>query len=477
METLALPPTVSGSAPVVGHALQFLRDPIPLLERGYQEHGAVFSLRLGNKPAVILLGPENNRFFFAETDKLLSIREGYPFFIKMFHERFYFFAEFEEYLEQRAIVLPRFQGRQMNQYVSTMVRETVDLMDQLGDSGSFDLIPTLGPLVMNIAAHSFLGSDFRSRLGGEFFTDFRHFSAGMEPVLPLWLPLPKLLRSQKAKKKLHRVLGELIRSRRQQPVDPPDFLQTLVESRFSDGRLLDEEMTINLILLLVWAGHETTAGHISWALIDLLQHPDYLQTVVDEQDALIGDRQDLSMADVRQLSHMDWAVKETERLHPVAYILMRMAAEDLEIGGFRVPKGSQVFAAPSISHRMPDVFPEPERYVPERFSPGRDESRTPHSLIGFGGGIHRCAGVNFAYLEMRVALTLLLQRYEFSLLDPAPQAVSGPKTKWPASPCRVQYQRRHGVPKGVARAEQHGTGQCQVEHDTPAGAGQCPVHH
>ena len=464
METLSLPPTVSGSTPMVGHALQFLKDPIPLLDRGYQEHGAVFSLRLGTKPAVILLGPENNRFFFTETDKLLSIREAYPFFIKMFHERFYIFAEFEEYLEQRAIVLPRFQGPQMNQYVSIMVQETVDLIDELGDSGSFDLIPTLGPLVMNIAAHAFLGSAFRKRLSGEFFADFRRFSGGMEAVLPLWLPLPKLLRSQKAKKKLHRVLGELIRSRRRQPVDPPDFLQTLVEARFSDGRLLDEELVINLILLLVWAGHETTAGHISWALIDLLQHPDYLHTVVDEQDALIGDRTDLTMADMRQLARIDWAVKETERLHPVAYILMRMAAEDLEVGGFRVPNGSQVFAAPSISHRMPEVFPEPERYVPERFSPGRDESRTPHSLIGFGGGIHRCAGVNFAYLEMRVALTLLLQRYEFSLLNPNPQPVSGAMTKWPASPCRVQYQRRHGVPKGLPRAEQHDTGQCPVHH-------------
>ena len=433
---------------------QFLRDPIPLLERGYQEHGAVFSLRLGAKPAVILLGPENNRFFFTQTDKLLSIREGYPFFIKMFHERFYFFAEFEEYLEQRAILLPRFQGQQMNQYVSTMAQETIDLIDQLGDSGSFDLIPTLGPLVMNIAAHAFLGSDFRSRLGGEFFSDFRRFSGGMEPILPLWLPLPKLLKSQQAKRKLHRVLGELIRTRRQQPVDPPDFLQTLIEARFSDGRPLDEEMVINLILLLVWAGHETTAGHISWALIDLLQHPDYLHTVVDEQDALIGDRQDVTMADVRQLVRMDWAVKETERLHPVAYILMRMAAEDLEIDGFQVPQGTRVFAAPSISHRMPDVFPEPERYVPERFSPGRDESRNQHSLIGFGGGIHRCAGVNFAYLEMKVALSLLLQHYEFSLLDPNPQDVPGAMTKWPASPCRVQYQRRHGVPKGQNPVEE-----------------------
>ena len=183
------------------------------------------------------------------------------------------------------------------------------------------------------------------------------------------------------------------------------------------------------------------------------------------------------MADVRQLVRMDWAVKETERLHPVAYILMRTAAQDLEIGGFQVPQGTQVFAAPSISHRMPDVFPDPDRYVPERFSPERDESRNQHSLIGFGGGLHRCAGVNFAYLEMKVVLTLLLQHYEFSLLDPAPKAVSGAKTKWPASPCRVRYQRRHGVPKGVPRAEQHDTGQCPVEHDTPAGAGQCPVHH
>ena len=473
MTTSVLPPTVSGSIPVIGHAVQFLRDPIPLLERGYQEHGSVFSLRLANKPAVVLLGPENNRFFFTQTDKLLSIREGYPFFIKMFHERFYFFAELEEYLEQRAIILPRFQGQQMNQYVSTMAQETLGLIDQLGDSGSFDLIPTLGPLVMNIAAHAFLGPDFRGRLGSEFFTDFRHFSGGMEPILPLWLPLPKLLKSQKAKKKLHRVLGELIQTRRQQPADPPDFLQTLIEARFSNGNQIDEEMVINLILLLVWAGHETTAGHISWALIDLIQHPDYLQTVVDEQDALIGDSHDLTMTDVRQLPRIDWAIKETERLHPVAYILMRTATEDLEIEGFQVLKGTQVFAAPSVSHRMPDVFPDPDRYVPERFSPDRDESRNSHSLIGFGGGVHRCAGVNFAYLEMKVALTLLLQHYEFSLLDTNPQPVSGAMTKWPASPCRVRYQRRKGVPK----VERQTSTVVDTNPSADMSAGQCPVQH
>ena len=467
------PPMASGGVPVLGHALQFLRDPTVLMERGYHEHGSIFSLQLGPKRAVILLGPENNRFFFSETDKLLSIREGYPFFIKMFHERFYFFAEFEEYLEQRAIIMPRFQPQQMHQYVTTMANETFALMERLGEEGTFDLIPTLGPLVMHIAARTFLGDDFRQRLGGHFFSDFRQFSGGMEPVLPLWLPLPKLIRSQRAKRKLHKILGELIEERRHNPVDPPDFLQTLIASRYSDGRPIDDVVIINLILLLVWAGHETTAGHISWGLIDLLQHPAYLQSVRDEQADILGDGRDLSMVEVRQLQRIEWALKETERLHPVAFVMMRKAAETFVWHDFRIPQDAMVFVAPTLSHRMPEVFPDPDQYRPERFSPEYDKSRQPHSLIGFGGGVHRCAGVHFAYLEMKIVLSLLFQQYDFTLLDSEPQPVSGAKTKWPASPCRVQYRRRAYIPHKTPR---HLPPAGEV-HPAGAPAVHCPVPH
>ena len=473
MADYPFPPMASGGLPVLGHVLQFLRDPTALIERGYHEHGSVFSLQIGPKRVVILLGPENNRFFFSETDKLLSIREGYPFFLKMFHERFYFFAEFEKYLEQQAMILPRFQPQQMHQYVTTMADETFALMDRLGESGTFDLIPTLGPLVMHIAARAFLGDDFRQHMGSHFFSDFRQFSGGMEPVLPLWLPLPKLIRSQRAKRKFHKILGELIEERRHNPVNPPDFLQTLIGSHYSDGRPLDDGLIINLILLLVWAGHETTAGHISWGLIDLLQHPTYLQSVRDEQAGILGNGRDLAMTQVRQLHRIDWALKETERLHPVAFVLMRKAAKPFAWQGFRIPQDAMVFVAPTLSHRMPEVFPDPDRYRPERFSPEHDESRQPHSLIGFGGGIHRCVGVHFAYLEMKIALSLLLQQYDFTLLDPEPHPVRGTKTKWPASPCRVHYRRRAHLPYKTAR------------HRPPVGVAQpagapathCPVPH
>src|SRR2546430_15399647 len=162
--TDARPPLLSGARPIVGHIPEFMRDPIATLARGHREQGDVFGLRIGPKPTVVLLGPEHNRFFFAETDKRLSIRSAYPYFVRMFDPEFYFFGGQDEYRRQRALVLPRFQGRQLNGYISAMAAQTRDIERQLGDSGEFDPIRTLGPLVIRISAHPVPGPELRTRL-------------------------------------------------------------------------------------------------------------------------------------------------------------------------------------------------------------------------------------------------------------------------------------------------------------------------
>jgi sterol 14-demethylase len=124
-----------------------------------------------------------------------------------------------------------------------------------------------------------------------------------------------------------------------------------------------------------------------------------------------------------------------------------MAASDFEVSGFLIEKGTLVFLAPAMTHRLPDVFPSPERFDPERFAPPRLEDKVPHSLIGFGGGTHRCAGVHFAYQEMKVILALLFERYELELLDRNPKPVTGASSAWPASPCRVRYRARRALGK------------------------------
>ncbi|MBS0474250.1 MAG: cytochrome P450 [Proteobacteria bacterium] len=437
-------PLVEGGAPMLGHLLQFFRDPVSVLKRGYTTRGRLFALNFMGQRMNVMLGPEHNRFFFEETDKLLSIRESMPFFLKMFSPEFYSFAEMDEYLRQRAIIMPRFKAASMKQYVPIMVEESLKLVNRLGDQGTFDLIPTLGPVVMDIAAHSFMGREFHEKLGHEFFELFREFSGGMEFVLPLWLPTPKMVRSQRAKKKLHAILQTWIEKRRAAPLDPPDFFQTMIETTYPDGRPVSDEIIRHLILLLVWAGHETTAGQVSWALADLLGNPGYRQVIRDEIATVIGgdNGQALGWEQAVAMEKMDLALRETERLHPVAYMLSRKATADIPRDGYTIRKGDFVLLAPSISHRMEETFRNPDAYDPERFNPANPDAQIEsNSLIGFGGGVHRCAGVNFARMEMKVLLAVLLQNFDMELIDEV-RPIAGASTYWPAQPCRVRYQRR-----------------------------------
>lgn len=445
MQAVALdPPALDGGLPLLGHLTNFFRDPVGLLREGYNKCGQIFSFRMGGRRMVVLLGPDNNRFVFQETDKLLSIRESMPFFRKMFAPDFYSFAEMEEYLRQRAVIMPRFKAAAMKQYVPVMAEETMALLHRLGDSGEFDLIPTLGPVVMDIAAHSFMGRDFKQKLGHEFFDLFRDFSGGMEFVLPLWLPTKKMRRSQAAKRKLHRILGDWIAQRRANPVEPADFFQDMIATTYPDGTPIPDDKIINMILLLVWAGHETTAGQVSWALIDILQNPEYRETLRAEIRTILGSASgaDMSWEQAIAMQKMDLSLRETERLHPVAFTMIRKAAADFERDGYQVKKGDWVLLAPSVSHRMAEVFDDPDGYNPERFNTESGEAKVEsNSLIGFGGGMHRCAGVNFARMEMKVLLAILLQRYDMELID-EPRPIAGAGTYRPAQPCRVRYRRR-----------------------------------
>lgn len=437
-------PMLDGAKPVVGHLLEFFRDPVAVLKRGYKSKGRLFAFQILGRRMNVMLGPENNKFFFEETDKLLSIRESMPFFIKMFSPKFYSFAEMEEYLRQRAIIMPRFKAASMKQYVGVMTEESLKLADRLGDSGEFDLVTTLGPVVMDIAAHSFMGREFHEKLGHEFFELFRDFSGGMEFVLPLWWPTPKMLRSQRAKKKLHGILQEWIEKRRAEPLDEPDFFQGMIATCYPDGTPVSDEIIRHLILLLVWAGHETTAGQVSWALADLLQNPDYLHVIRAELQTVLGgsDGSDMSWEQALAMQKMDLALRETERLHPVAFILSRKANEDIERDGYHIRKGDFVLLAPSVSHRMTETFREPDRFNPERFNAENPDAQIEsNSLIGFGGGMHRCAGVNFARMEMKVLVAVLLQNYDMELIDEV-KPIAGAGTYWPAQPCRVRYSKR-----------------------------------
>ncbi|WP_460543292.1 cytochrome P450 [Glycomyces halotolerans] len=433
MNTSTSIPTVSGARPVLGHSLELARDPLGLFMRGHREHGSMFRIRMPLKELVVLLGSEHNKLAFAETDHKLSIRTAYPFFLRMFSTDFYFFAPYDEYKRQRQVVLPRFQGRQLDTYVEIMEAESKSFMDGMGDSGELTIPDDFGPLIMRVAAHAFLGERF-AETTTDWFEEFRRFSEGADFITPGWLPAPHLLRSRAAGKRIRERLQQIVDKRRAEPGDGEDFLDYFVEAEYDDGTPVPDDILLHLIIMLVWAGHETTTGQISWGLIDLLRHPGELERAREE----FADMPDLMSAkDVRRLGHLDRCLHESERLHPVAPMMARSTLEPMEVDGRRIPAKSVVLLSPAATHRLESEFHEPESYLPDRYA---EEPEQLRRLIGFGGGLHRCLGMRFAYLEMTVVLARLLQHYEFTLLNPDPQAITGQGAKWP-EPTRVAYRR------------------------------------
>ncbi len=435
-----LPPAVSGGVPLLGHTKEFLTSPETVLWRGYQEHGRIFRLNLPGRSGVVLLGPEHTNFLFAaERDERVSIRRAYPFFVHMFGADGYFLADEDEYKRQRDIVLPRFQARQLEGHVEKMDEITARFVADLGHEGEIDLVNTMGPHVMGVAKQCFLGSDLSGRLDADFFTVFRQFSEGLDPIVPGWLPIPRMVRCHRARDQLRAVVADLLRERQQNPVEPADFLQVLAEATYTDGQPVPVHRLVNLILMLIWVGYETTNGHLAWAIVDLLQNPAELAKVVAEQRALLTPGEPLTVKHLHQLQGLDRAVRESERLHPVTLVLARRAAEAIDHAGYRIPKGAVVMVPPALNHRLPDVFPEPDRFNPDRFI---TDPKSIRNLVGFGGGLHRCLGMQFACLEIKLTLTRLLQHFDLELVDRSPVTAAGQTTKWPQSPCRVRYRRK-----------------------------------
>ena len=439
--TQQAPPLTSGALPILGHAVEFQRNRTQLMQRGFAEHGPVFGLKLANQNVAVVIGPEHQKQFFMETDGRLSIQEPYKFLQAMFGEAL-FLAPHDKYLEQRPLVQELFKRDKMLLYVDIMQEVVQEWLDGLGDSGEIELVSEIGTLVQEVAGDCFLGKEVNRAVGREFWDLYTDVGKALDPLLPPNLPLPKFKKRDKAKARMTEILGPIIAERRANPDQYNDFLQDIINKAGEDGKPVDEEMVRNLLMALMFAGHETTAGQAAWTLIFLLQHPDYRQKVLNEIDAVAPAGEHITPKRMVQLDHIAWAVREVERLRPSADMLMRVAKEDIELGDYLIPAGWLVQVAQEIGHKLPEQFEQPERFDPLRFAPDRAEDKQHRfNLIGFGGGMHKCTGMNFANNEMTIITALMLRQFDLELVTQNTEILRGLGANRP-TPTVIRYRRR-----------------------------------
>ena len=447
--TLREPPRVSGGEGENGHLDELSRDPIGLMARVRAECGDVGEFTIAARDVVLLTGADANEFYFRAPEEQLDQAEAYPFMTPIFGKGVVFDAPPErrrEMLHNQAL-----RDKFMRGHAATIAREVEQMVAGWDDEGEIDLLEWFAELTIYTSSACLIGPRFRSELDGRFARLYHDLEQGTDPIAYVdpYADIESFHRRDAARVALVELVGGIMERRAAGPPPPDgdaDLLDILMSIKEEDGSpRFSADTVTGMFISMMFAGHHTTSGTAAWTLIELLRHPDDLRAVNAELDELYADGSEVSFQALREIPHLESALKEALRLHPPLILLLRVAMEELTYGDYRIAAGKFVGASPAICNRIPEDFPDPDAFVPARYLEPREEDRAnPWTWIPFGAGRHRCVGANFAMMQLKAIFSVLLQGWEFEAAQPL-DSYRNDHSKMVVQlqqPCRVRYRRR-----------------------------------
>ncbi len=446
------PPRVSGDDGGTGHLEELRIDPIGLMERVRSECGDVGTFRLADRDVVLLTGPEANEVFFRAPEEDLDQAEAYPFMTPIFGQGVVFDASPEE--RRKALHNQALRDKFMRGHAETIAAEVERMVAQAPKGGELDLLDWFAELTIYTSSACLIGKRFREQLDGRFAELYHDLERGTDAIayVDAYADIESFRARDRARVGLVELVQGIMDDRAAQPPperDDRDLLDVLMSIRTEDGGpQFSADIITGMFISMMFAGHHTTSGTAAWTLIELLRNPESLAAVVEELDALAADGVEVTYQALREIPRLEAAIKEALRLHPPLILLLRVAKVDVEVEGFRIPAGTMVAASPSVSNRLPEAFPDAERFDPSRYLEPREEDVTnPWSWIPFGAGRHRCVGAAFAMMQLKAIFAVLLRRYKFELTQPS-DTYRNDHTKMVvqlAQPCGAVMRPRTGV--------------------------------
>jgi cytochrome P450 len=387
-----------------------------LLYSCQERYGDMFTVQIAYEGKwVMLADPEAVKQVFTGDPKVFHAGEGNKILAPVLGRNSVLVLDEKPHLGQRKLLLPPFHGARMQGYEQTMGDIAAAEMASWPTGTPYALRPRMQAMTLEIILRTVFGVGEGERLAElrEALRDFLDLTTDPRKLLPLVFFGPKrVMRYPPFRRRVERVdallYQEIVERRRAEDLaERDDILSMLVGARHEDGSpMSDEEMRDELLTLLV-AGHETTATSLSWAVERLARHPEKLERLRAE-------------AEEGRDEYLTATIQETLRLRPVIAIVIRHLTEPVEIGGYELPAGVSVTPCVYLVHRNPEIYPEPDRFLPERFL---DNPPGTYTWIPFGGGVRRCLGASFAQFEMAVVLRELVRRYEIRPASPKSERV------------------------------------------------------
>lgn len=451
------PPKMPGALPIFGHMLSFGKNPFQYMMTLRNTLGEIGEFRMFHQKMVLMTGPEANEAFFRAADAQLDQSQAYKIMTPIFGKGVVFDAPPHKKDQQLKMLMPVLRDKPMRGYAQVIVQEVEQMVADWGDSGEIDILEFMKELTIYTSSHCLLGDEFRYELNEEFAKIYHDLEKGVNPlafVFP-YLPLPVFRRRDKARVRLQELVTGIIAKRAQKTEKSEDAFQLLIDSKYDDGSHLSAHEITGMLIGTIFAGHHTTAGTAAWTLLELARRPEQLNLVLKELDTHFGVDGEVTFQSLREIPALESTIKEVLRLHPPLIFLIRKVMKDFHFKGYTVKAGKYVCASPRVSHRIADVFPDPEKFDPDRYSEARQEDAKPFSWIAFGGGKHKCTGNAFAMLQLKAIFSILLRRYTFELIDDKDnyQDDFTQMVVQPVSPCRVRYKKRMEIKGAVAESE------------------------
>jgi cytochrome P450 len=437
---------VAPRLPLVGNLFQFRHDPLDFLCSMRRAHGDVVDVAVGPLKVTLLSHPDLVEDILVTRSKLWKKDRFLQTNLRPVLGDGLLSSEGDFWRKQRRLAQPAFHRDRIAAYAGIMIDHASRLERAWQDGEVRDVHKDMMRLTLGIVAQTLFGAEVgdHAEVVGEALEAVLSVVADPLPMfIPLLnrLPTPQRKRFDRAVIKLDGIIYGVIEERRKAGAAPADDLLSMLlhaqdddGSRMSDKQLRDECMTLFL------AGHETTAINLSWTWLLLSQHPEAKAKLVRELDDVLGDRP-LTFADVPNLKYTGYVIAESLRLYPPAWSMGREACEDLEIGGYRIGRGHQVWFCPWAIQRDPRWFDEPDAFLPERWE-GDFAKRLPRfAYFPFGGGPRFCIGQAFAQIEAVLLLATLARAFDVQVL-PKPRPTPEPS---------VTLRPRHGLQVKLTR--------------------------
>jgi cytochrome P450 len=400
---------------------RFTEDPLPLLLESYERYGPVFTLRLFHGNVVFMLGPEANHYITVSHATNFQWREGHFRDLISFLGDGLLTTDGDYHRRSRTVMLPAFHRERIAGTLEVMMEETERALHTFAPGQTLDLYTWTRALALRIAMRALFGlnpdgAHAREVDAAGLFEQALGFYATAVPLRMLRGPGTPWRRQQQATRALNRILYGEIARRRRTGERGEDVLSLLLDAHDEQGEGLTDAQVRDEVMTLLFAGHDTTTSTVAFMFYELAHNPEATASVVAEQDGLLnGSPPTAGQLMSGELSELEKVLEETLRMYPPAWIGPRRSLEAFEFQGRTVPGDSFVNYCSWASHRLPDVFAEPDRFRPERFAPEAKARMAKGAYIPFGGGSRTCIGMRFGQLEVRTIATLLLQRFSLEL--------------------------------------------------------------